>query len=322
MKPIHLGIVGLGSIAEYHLRAFGRLDGVTLAAVASREPERVARVVREYGVAQGCRDYDQMLTATPLDAVVICTPSDLHAPMAAQALRAGKHVLVEKPLAVDPQEVDALCRLAREQGRILMAAMTARFTPQYLEAFRETTRGAIGGIQQIVIRWLEKKTIGVNWEGKAVSVDPRTSTALYHHGAHMLDAALWLAHDEAREVYAIGAKRQALNDAVAVLVRTRKGVLVSSVHSFNSPIKIHDCVIVGDSGLMEIRGYETLTVNGQVKIEVPWRTGLEGGVYNQAAEFVAAIRESRPPIASGEEVRATMAALAEAYDQLAKQGAQ
>lgn len=320
MKSIHVGIVGLGSIAEYHLRSFGKLPGVVLQAAASRNEESIARVQRQYGVVGGFRDYDRMLEDRALDAVVICTPNDLHATMAIKALQTGKHVLVEKPMAADLDKARRMGEVARENGRILMVAMTARFTPQYLEAFRQVERGTIGAVQQIVIRWLEKKTIGINWEGKAVPVDPRTSTALYHHGSHMLDAALWLARDEAAEVYVIGSKHQALNDAAAVLVRTAKGILISSAHSFNSPVKRHDCVILGAQGFMEIHGYETLAINGRVQVETSWQAGLEHGVDDQAAEFLAAIREQRPPIASAEDVQKSLAALESAYAQLGKQG--
>ena len=156
----------------------------------TRNRNSVERVMEKYGLEIGVQDYDELLSDENTDAVVICTPNDLHFSMTQKALNAGKHVLVEKPLAGNLQEASQLCRLARENQCLLMVAMTVRFTPQYSEAFKCIRNGEIGEVIQIAIRWLEQKSIGINWEKKPVPVDKTTSTILYHHGSHMLDAAL------------------------------------------------------------------------------------------------------------------------------------
>ncbi len=91
----------------------------------------------------------------------------------------------------------------------------------------------------------------VNWEKKQVSIDEKTSTVLYHHGSHMLDVALWFAGDELADIH------------IAVLMRTKKDIIITSVHSFNSPQKHHDVVVIGTKSVVEIAGYEELKVNGQ-----------------------------------------------------------
>ncbi|MBU4285472.1 MAG: Gfo/Idh/MocA family oxidoreductase, partial [Verrucomicrobia bacterium] len=129
MKTVSIAIVGLGSIAEYHLRAFRKTEGCRLHAVMSRKRETVERVVKDYDVEQGYVRWEDVLTDADVEAVVLCTPNDTHYAMTVQALNAGKHVLVEKPLAGNVQEAEDLCRLAERCGRRLMVAMTARFTP-------------------------------------------------------------------------------------------------------------------------------------------------------------------------------------------------
>jgi len=320
MSELNVSVVGLGSIAEYHLRSFAKLPGVNLHAVMSRNQKSVDRAVSEYHVDKGFQDYNEMLSDPKTDAVVVCSPSDLHFEMARSALKAGKHVLVEKPLASNLKEARRLCRLADQCSRTLMVAMTARFTPQYLEAFHSIRGGRIGEIIQIVIRWFENKTIGVNWEKKQVPIDEKTSTVLYHHGSHMLDAALWFAGDELADIHVAGAKRQVLNDDVAVLMRTKKGIIITSVHSFNSSQEHHDVVVIGTKGVVEITGYEELKVNGQTRVKTTWDQGLEQGVNNQAAEFADSIRQNRPPVAAGRALLASFDALDRAYLQLQRQG--
>lgn len=320
MRKLNLAVVGLGSIAEYHLRSFQKLPGANLRAVMSRNSNSMERVKNTYHVEKSFQDYGQLLGEKEVDALVLCTPNDLHFEMAKAALEAGKHVLVEKPLAGTLAEAKTLCQLAKKNKRTLMVAMTARFTPQYLSAFHILRKGEIGEIIQILIRWLETKTIGINWEKKPVPVDKRTSTVLYHHGSHMLDAALWFINEEPDIVRAVGSRRQVLNDDVAILVKTKKGKLISSVHSFNSPRKFHDLLVIGANGLLEINSYEKLFLNGDLKVQTTWQEGLNKGVDNQAVEFLESILEDRPPIAGGREVLASFKVLEKAYTQLERQG--
>lgn len=324
MKPaqstIGLAVVGLGSIAEYHLRVFSRHKAVRLTAVMSRKPDSLAHAKSRYGIAQGYRSYPELLADPAVEGVVLCTPNDLHFAMARAALRAGKHVLVEKPMAASLAEARVLCRLARVRQRTLMVAMTARFTPQYLQAYRGLQKGEIGDVLQIVIRWLERKTIGVNWEKKRVPIDPKTSTVLYHHGSHMLDAALWFLGDRVDHLCAFGGRHQVLNDDVTVVIRTRKGRLVTCVHSFNALTRLHDLVVLGTQGVIAIKGYERLDVNGRLRVSTSWQAGFEQGVHNQDHEFVDSICDDRAPISAGEELLASLEALERAYAQLRRQG--
>jgi len=287
--------------------------------VMSRSNASLERVKNTYQAARSFQDYSQLLGEKDLDAVVLCTPNNLHFEMAKAALESGKHVLVEKPLASTLAEGKFLCQLAEKKKRNLMVAMTARFTPQYLSAFHILRKDKIGEIIQILIRWLETKTIGINWEKKPVPVDKRTSMVLYHHGSHMLDAALWFVDEKPVIVRAIGSRRQVLIDDAAVLVKTEKGKLISSVHSFNSPLKLHDLVVIGTNGYLEISSYEKLFLNGKLNVQTTWQEGLEKGIDNQAEEFLKSVMGNRPPIASGREVMISFNVLEKAYAQLRKQ---
>ena len=320
MNNINIAIVGLGSIAEYHLRSFSNLPDVNLRAVMSRKKESVDRVMNKYGVEKGFRNYDELLADDKTNAIVLCTPNNLHFEMAKSALNAGKHVLVEKPVASSMEEAKELCHIAEKNKGILMVAMTARFTPQYLKSFHAIRKGEIGDIIQIIIRWFENKTIGINWEKKKVPVDKKTSTVLYQHGSHMLDASLWFINEQIEEVYAVGSKRQVLNDDVSILVKTKKGKIITSTHSFNSLQKIHDMVVLGTKGVIEIKGYEQMKVNGVLRVNTTWQEGFEQGVNAQSKEFIASIRDNKDPISSGKELLVSFNVLEKAYLQLKKQG--
>lgn len=142
---IRLGIMGLGYIGRVHLAA-ARSLGVVVTAVASRRPPEPGELPEP---AQVFRDYDQFLRDAPVDAVVLCLPTWLHERYALAALAAGRHVLCEKPLALDAAAARRMVGKAEQVGRILMAAQVLRFWPHYARVRAAIAEGLVGRVREI-----------------------------------------------------------------------------------------------------------------------------------------------------------------------------
>ncbi len=177
-----IGVFGLGFMGSTHLKAYKTIPGVELAAVASDIPKRLTGDLSDIqgniggpgehwdfsNVAKYSDPY-QGLSNPDIDAVDLCLPTNLHAPVAIAALKAGKHVLVEKPMALQAQQVDAMLAAARESGCILMAAQVVRFIPEYSVVREMVKTGKLGQIRSAMFRrrcaapawsqWLGDKTV-------------------------------------------------------------------------------------------------------------------------------------------------------------------
>src|SRR4051812_13976333 len=122
--PIRVALIGLGYWGPNYARVLNDLPGVQLALVCDRDQGRVAHIRERYAGVNTCHDADEAFARTDVDAVVIATPASTHPALVRSALQQGKHVLVEKPMALDVNACDALCDLADASGRILMVGYT------------------------------------------------------------------------------------------------------------------------------------------------------------------------------------------------------
>ncbi|MDR1531732.1 MAG: Gfo/Idh/MocA family oxidoreductase [Clostridiales bacterium] len=153
MTKIKFGIIGCGNIAQWHANAIRALPNAELAAVCDSVPDMREKFGREHGV-QAYASEEQLLASKEIDAVCICTPSGLHAGQAVKALRAGKHVLAEKPFAITPDSLEMVLETARKTNRKLSAVSQMRFIPDVLRA-REIIRS--GGLGKILLADLSMK---------------------------------------------------------------------------------------------------------------------------------------------------------------------
>jgi len=128
IDQLHFGLIGCGRVAPRHAESFAQLAGATLAAVADVRASRADRFAKEYH-AEAYTDYRRLLERADIAAVSICTPSGLHAAMAIEAMQAGKHVIVEKPMAMSLADADAMIRASVETGRKLCVVLQNRYNP-------------------------------------------------------------------------------------------------------------------------------------------------------------------------------------------------
>jgi len=312
-------MLGAGLMARSHMEAIRKLeDRAELVAVADVSAEARQRAAAEFGIE---RQYEDALTAAreaAADAVIVCIPNHLHAPATLAALQSGKHVLVEKPMALSLADAEGMVAAAERAGKVLMCGLSLRFSNPTRQIKALVAGGAVGVPRRVVHRRMSRG-MGrdeASWFGSQAA----SGGILPGIGSHSIDAILWWLDDEPAR---ISAEARSLNpamdieDEAAVLMTTRAGVLVSMEFSFNYPVG-YDWAVAGDGGVLRLRGNE-LTLNDQ-PVAIPEHVPLPGEATLHG-EFLAAIAESRAPAqASGRETLRSIAAI-DAAQRAAKTGA-
>jgi predicted dehydrogenase len=144
-----IGIVGAGFVANLHAEAFGDVPDADVVAVASSRLDRAEAFAREHGIAQTLGDYRELLRLPEVDAITIACPNDLHARVCIDAAAAGKHVICEKPLALNLDECDAMIEACRKAGVLLLYAEELLFAPKYVRAKTLVDEGALGRVYYV-----------------------------------------------------------------------------------------------------------------------------------------------------------------------------
>ena len=199
-KKLRVGVVGTG-MGRYHMENFARQENVELIAICDINLPEARAFARQYGVTKVFEDYREMFAMPELDAVSIATPNNLHAPMTIDALRKGKHVLVEKPMALNPKEARAMVAAAKKARKRLMVEQAMRFSPdaQMLRAYFE--RGEFGDAYYARATWIRRKGWPrLNFEpggsmGRGewfIRKDEAGFGALGDIGVHLIDLAWYL----------------------------------------------------------------------------------------------------------------------------------
>ncbi|WP_167859020.1 Gfo/Idh/MocA family protein [Paenibacillus cymbidii] len=319
-EKLRLCVVGAGRVAESHLPAIQALaERIELAALVARDERRLLEKAARWHVSQTYTSYEQALQDERIDAVLLLLPHDLHADYTIRALRAGKHVLVEKPMAMNDAEAARMTEEAERNGKVLMIGQSRRFFAPVMESIRQIRAKTIGeviNINALLLAHMDKPAVEW-WKDKS-----RIGGFIIPlWGSHILDYILW-AYDELPEtVYAQGLSNNPNwdgEDEAAISLRFSGGRMANLLLSFNAGCRptdeggltanriwstrnsIYERYIIGTNGLIHLRDEQELFVNN-VKIDTE-----EEHVSNfawQIKEFADAIRERREPLASGREVR-------------------
>lgn len=190
-QRLRVGVIGAG-VGALHLAAYAQIPEVEIVALAGLDDERVRSVAAEYGVPQTYREYEQLLAAPNVDAVSICLPNVLHAPVSIAALQAGKHVLVEKPLARNAAEAREIAgAAAAAQPHVLMVSFDKRYRSDVQWVKQYINSGAIGRIYYAKAHWMRRSGIPRlgSW---FVSKAQAGGGPLVDLGVHVLDMAMYL----------------------------------------------------------------------------------------------------------------------------------
>ena len=153
-----VGIIGAGGMVGYHIAGF-KEAGAEIAAIADMNLEAAQKVAEENGIAQAFGDVNEMLSVDEIDAVSIIVPNKFHAPLAIQALNAGKHVFCEKPPALNAAEVEEMIEAAKSSGKELMFNFNNRARPESYAIMEKINAGEIGTINSAQAKWCRRTGI-------------------------------------------------------------------------------------------------------------------------------------------------------------------
>jgi predicted dehydrogenase len=310
---VRIGVLGLGAIAQVvHLPILSQMEGVRIAGVCDADHAKARAIASRFGVERVFQADDQVFRADDIDAIVICTPSHLHDVQAIAALEAGKDVLVEKPLALDPAAAARAIDTAERTGRRLMVAMNNRYRPdaRALKPFAEG--GELGEIVLVRGAWLNRKIriVRPTWRHRLATAG---GGALMDLGVQTLDLALWMAGFPAVASIMCHTHRgegMEVEDTAAMLLRLRDGGAVALTVSWSF-------VSEKDRQLMRILGTRgsgaiaPLSVYKEVETGLldvtpslaPGRENVYTASYRQElAHFVDAVRGGGPADPPSEQV--------------------
>ncbi len=266
---IGIAIVGCGVIAQTHAAAIRQVPAARLVAAVDTVAERAQSLTAQFGGQRTYTALDAALEDDDVEACILCLPHHLHASAAQQALQAGKHVLVEKPMALSLAEADGMIAAAEQAHRALMVGQVLRFCRNNQEARRWIHAGAIGR----PLHWIRRRvSYHREYPQGPWSADPAQAGGwlLYGFGSHEFDMLLWLAGCGVAEVHAWGQRNNPHwrdIDELAALLRLEDSSTAVVNLSLNCHTVAWDQLVIGTAGSMLVDNKE-LDVNGQ-KIEAP-----------------------------------------------------
>ena len=296
-KPIKVALAGAGAFGIKHLDAIKLIDGVEVASLVGRELAKTKEVADKYGIGHVATDLADSLALKEVDAVILCTPTQLHAAQARQCLKAGKHVQVEIPLADSLKDAEAVAALQKQTGLVAMCGHTRRFNPSHQWVHKRIMAGEFA-IQQMDVQTYFFRRTNMNALGQ-----PRSWTdhLLWHHAAHTVDLFAWQTGGEIVQANALqGPIHPTLGIAMdmSIQLKASSGALCTLSLSFNNDGPLGTFFrYIGDSGTYIAR-YDDLVNGKDEKIDVSKVDVSMNGIELQDREFFAAIREGREPNAS------------------------
>lgn len=191
MKTWKIGIIGAGGISEQHLEAIKQEPRVAAVAIADVAVELAQSRASRHGIPAVYTDYRDMLQQEEMDAVIVCVPNYLHAPVTLAALESGKHVLCEKPMAVTIEQAESMAALAKRTGNVMMVAHNNRFRGHALKLKQLMREQRLGHVYHVKTGWVRRKGIP-GWGSWFTRQEHAGGGALIDIGVHVLDLALWL----------------------------------------------------------------------------------------------------------------------------------
>jgi UDP-N-acetyl-2-amino-2-deoxyglucuronate dehydrogenase len=328
-RPLTFGIVGCGSIATQHLEAIGSVDGTRLGGVMSVSAGRARGVGERWGVAW-TTDLDELLDRGDIDAVSILTPSGLHASQAISALARGKHVLVEKPIALSVPDADAVIDEAGKRGLTVATVSQRRFEPVMEALHAAVADGAFGAISLILTEGLYYRPQAYYdsspWRG-TVALD---GGVLMNQAIHMIDLVRWLGGPVGSVTAHLATRTHEMEaeDTAVVSLQFASGALGSVVATTSAtPEFPPELRLYGDAGHVriageaptewEVPGYSTPSSGAPTiaseTASATWGTTAAGYV-RQYTDFIGAIRSGRPPTVTARDGRNAVEIVTAAYE--------
>lgn len=291
-----IALAGAGAFGEKHLDALQKIDGVEVVSIVGRRLEPTQAVAAKYGVQHACTELSEALEQPGLDAVILATPTQLHAEQAIQCMAAGKHVQVEIPLCDSLADGEAVLAKAEETGLVAMVGHTRRFNPSHQYIHDKIVAGDLS-VQQMDVQTYFFRRKNINAKGEARSW---TDHLLWHHAAHTVDLFAYQAGPIVQANAIAGPLHPELGIAMdmSIQLKAESGAICTLSLSFNNDGPLGTFFrYICDNGTWIAR-YDDLVTGREEPIDLSGVAVSSNGIELQDREFVAAIREGRAPNSS------------------------
>ena len=317
MKPLKIGVIGCGSIAKHrHIPEYMANEHAEIVAVCDIVKDRAEEMADQIG-AKAYTDYKDLLKDESIEAVSVCTPNALHAPISVDALKAGKHVLCEKPMATSTEEAEAMIVAANEAGRKLMIGHNQRFVPSHQKAKELISKGEAGKIYSFRTAFGHGGPEGWSVDGKDSWFFRKEEAfigAMGDLGVHKTDLMRYILGEEFVEVGAFvetSSKENAdVDDTAVCVLKTESGTIGTLAASWSYQKEDNSTVIYGEKAVLRLEEdpVNSLVVQystGEVvKYELGGiQTNDDGGQSASGVidRFVTSVVEDVPTAVPGEE---------------------
>ena len=294
---IKVALVGAGAFGTKHLDAIKLIDGVECVSLISRDLVKTQEVADKYGIGHVTTDLADSLARKDVDAVILCTPTQMHAAQAVACMKAGKHVQVEIPLADSLRDAYRVVQMQENTGLVAMCGHTRRFNPSHQWVRQRITAGEFN-IQQMDVQTYFFRRTNMNALGQARSW---TDHLLWHHAAHTVDLFAYQCGSPIVKANAVqGPIHPALGIAMdmSIQLKAANGAICTLSLSFNNDGPLGTFFrYIGDTATYLAR-YDDLFNGKEEKIDVSKVDVSMNGIELQDREFFAAIREGREPNSS------------------------
>ncbi|QNP60421.1 Gfo/Idh/MocA family oxidoreductase [Paenacidovorax monticola] len=294
---IKVALAGAGAFGIKHLDGIKNIDGVEVVSLISRDLDKTREVANKYGIPHVTTELADSLAIKEVDAVILCTPTQMHAAQAKACLAAGKHVQVEIPLCDVLKEGEEVLALQKQVGKVAMVGHTRRFNPSHQWVHKKIAAGEFN-IQQMDVQTYFLRRTNMNALGQ-----PRSWTdhLLWHHAAHTVDLFAYQAGSPIVKANALqGPIHKDLGIAMdmSIQLKAANGAICTLSLSFNNDGPLGTFFrYIGDTGTYIAR-YDDLYNGKDEQIDVSRVDVSMNGIELQDREFFAAIREGREPNSS------------------------
>ncbi|MCD1257488.1 Gfo/Idh/MocA family oxidoreductase [Paenibacillus athensensis] len=323
-KPIRIGIIGAGNIGNVHMEVLKQVKEAEVTAVTDVYLPLAEQRAKEHGIARVYEDAHKLIADSELDAVVVAVSNEWHAPLAVEALEAGKHVMLEKPMAINLESAKQIVEAERKAGKVLMIPHQLRWEALSLLIKQQVEKGALGNIYHAKASWVRRKGIP-GWGTWFTQMDKSGGGPLIDLGVHMLDLSLYLmGNAKPISVYGatyaeFGPRRKGIGtwgtpnwtgkydveDLATAMIKLDNGATLSLDVSWAALVDTDNepCVqLLGSEGGAMIRGgkgklfAELFDQPADINLSVP--DNDEGSRVRMAKHFISCIQNGTQPLTS------------------------
>jgi predicted dehydrogenase len=326
MEKAKVGMIGLGWIAQvFHMPIISKFNDAEITCVCDRDKTRARAIAEKYGIKRFYTDYKEMLANEELDAVDICTSTDMHKEVSIACLEAKRDVFVEKPIARKLDEAIAIAESVKKNRRQLMVGMNHRFRPDamMLRSFIENSE--LGKVFYAKTGWLKKPSSEGSWFSQK---EMSGGGVILDMGIVMLDLALWMTgYPEVSRVNATNySHKTKVEDSSVAYLTMKNGATITIEVSWNFHIEneLYYCNIYGEQGSGKINPLMIhKEMHGNIVNVTPVKTdtsqnALKKSYENELKHFIGAVRGIHPIISTAQEAVQRMKIIDAIYKSSAK----